>query len=199
MLKPLDILLVGVGGQGTILASRVLAHVGLLAGYDIKVSEIHGMAQRGGSVVTQVRMAEKVYAPLIEEGGADIILAFESLEGLRWLSYLKPGGAMIVNDQAIYPVPVLAGLADYPDGIPGYLQSKVENTIVVNALEVAGSCGNVKAANVVLLGVLASRLPFSGDIWQEALEAGVPAKFLEVNKAAFKAGYELGIGNREAF
>ncbi|MFZ5632355.1 MAG: indolepyruvate oxidoreductase subunit beta [Bacillota bacterium] len=195
MLKPLDILLVGVGGQGTILASRVLAHVGQSMGYDIKVSEIHGMAQRGGSVVTQVRMGEKVYTPLIEEGGADAILAFEKLEGLRWLSYLKPDGSMIVNDQAIYPVPVLAGLAAYPGDITGYLKSKVKNTVVVDALGMAGDCGNVKAANVVLLGVLASRLPFPEEKWQEALEARVPARFLELNRAAFKAGYDLGIGD----
>lgn len=193
MLKPLDILLVGVGGQGTILASRILAHVAQSAGYDIKVSEIHGMAQRGGSVVTQVRMGEKVYSSMIEEGRADAILAFEKLEALRWVSYLKPGGTIIVNDQAIYPVPVLAGLAQYPDDIAGYLKSKIKDTVVVDALGKAKECGNIRAANVVLVGVLARRLPFDAGKWQEALEARVPAKFLELNRAAFKVGYDLGI------
>ncbi|MFZ5649712.1 MAG: indolepyruvate oxidoreductase subunit beta [Bacillota bacterium] len=190
-MRKIDILLVGVGGQGTILASRVLAHVGQSMGYDIKVSEIHGMAQRGGSVVTQVRMGEKVYSPLIDEGSADVILAFEKLEGMRYLSYLKPGGSLIVNDQAIYPVPVLAGLAEYPGDIAGYLKSKVKEAVMVDALGMARDCGNVKAANVVLVGVLARRLPFPEEKWQEALAARVPAKLLEVNRTAFNAGYNL--------
>lgn len=191
MPKPVDLLLVGVGGQGTILASRILAHVGNAVGYDIKVSEIHGMAQRGGSVVTQVRMGDKVYSPLIEEGGADVILAFEKLEGLRWMSYLKTGGSMVVNDQAIYPVPVLAGRATYPEEVTGYMQSKFPDIVVVDALGIARECGNVKAANVVLVGVLAKRLPFAEENWLEALDAKVPAKFLDVNRAAFSAGYNL--------
>jgi indolepyruvate ferredoxin oxidoreductase beta subunit len=180
-----------VGGQGTILASRILAHVGQAAGYDIKVSEIHGMAQRGGSVVTQVRMGKKVYSPLIEEGRADVILAFEKLEALRWLSYLKPGGSLLVNDQAIFPVPVLAGIAQYPEDINGYLKAKVKDTVVVDALGMARECGNAKAANVVLVGLLAKRLPFPEEKWQEALAARVPSKFLELNKRAFAAGYGI--------
>ena len=190
-MRELDILLVGVGGQGTILASRILAHVGQSAGYDIKVSEIHGMAQRGGSVVTQVRMGGKVYSPLIEESKADIILAFEKLEALRWLNYLKPGGSMLVNDQSISPVPVLAGLAEYPEDINEYLKSKVKDTVIVDALNIARECGNVKAANVVLVGLLAKRLPFAMELWQEALNARVPAKFLDVNRKAFSAGYNI--------
>jgi len=189
--RSIDVLLVGVGGQGTILASRILAHVGQAMGYDIKVSEIHGMAQRGGSVVTQVRMGEKVFSPLIEEGTADVILAFEKLEGLRWLSYLKPGGSMIVNDQAIYPVPVLAGLAAYPEDITGYVSNRVKDNVVVDALGIARDCGNPKAANVVLVGVLARRLPIPEEKWQEALVARVPAKLLEVNRLAFSKGYNL--------
>ena len=189
-MREIDILLVGVGGQGTILASRILAHMGQAAGYDIKVSEIHGMAQRGGSVVTQVRMGKKVYSPLIEEGRADIILAFEKLEGLRWLNYLKPGRSMIINDQAIYPVPVLAGLAEYPEDITGFIKSRVKDTVVVDALSIARQCGNAKAANVVLVGLLARRLPFPREEWGAALEARVPAKFIEVNKKAFDIGYD---------
>ena len=190
-MSEIDILLVGVGGQGTILASRILAHVGQAAGYDIKVSEIHGMAQRGGSVVTQVRMGEKVCSPLIEEGRADVILAFEKLEALRWVSYLKPGGSLLVNDQAIYPVPVLAGLAEYPQDITGYLKAKVKDTVVLDALGKARECGNARAANVVLVGLLARRLPFAEDNWQDALAARVPARFLEVNRKAFAAGYGI--------
>lgn len=191
MLKPVDVLMVGVGGQGTILASRVLARAAREAGYDIKVSEVHGMAQRGGSVTTQVRLGEKVYSPLINEGGADVVLAFEKLEGIRFLSYLKPGGIMIINDQEIPPVPVLAGVAEYPANIIECIRAVAPNTVVVQALEMAMACGNPKAANVVLLGVMARNLPIDRKIWDKALEERVPARFLEVNKAAFAAGYEL--------
>lgn len=191
MLKSMDVLMVGVGGQGTILASKILVHVAGAAGYDIKMSEIHGMAQRGGSVSTQVRLGDKVYSPLIEEGKADAILAFEKLEALRWLPYLKKGGSIIINDQAIAPVPVLAGLAEYPEDINGYIRSRVPGMLAVDALRIATECGNPKAANVVLVGVLAKRLPLPKGLWQKALEARVPAKFLEINKAAFERGYNL--------
>ncbi len=191
MLKAMDILMVGVGGQGTILASKILAHAAGLAGYDIKMSEIHGMAQRGGSVSTQVRLGEKIYSPLIAEGKADIILAFEKLEALRSFCNLKENGIMIVNDQAIAPVPVLAGLAQYPPEAREYIQSKLSGTMMVDALQIAEECGNPKAANVVLVGVLARRLPIAEDLWQKALADKVPAKFLEVNQAAFERGYHL--------
>lgn len=191
MLKPIDILMVGVGGQGTILASKILAHAAQQAGYDIKVSEIHGMAQRGGSVVTQVRLGEKVFSPMVTDGEVDVLLAFEKLEGLRWMHCLKPGGAMIVNDQAIAPIPVLAGVAQYPENANEYIVSKVPNTMVVDALKIAVECGNPKAANVVLVGMLAKRLPIEEKVWQDSLEATVPAKFLEVNRKAFAAGYNL--------
>lgn len=191
MLKSMDVLMVGVGGQGTILASKILTHAAQAVGYDIKMSEVHGMAQRGGSVSTQVRLGEKVYSPLIEEGRADVILAFEQLEGLRWLEFLKEGGTIIINNQSILPVPVLAGLARYPEGITGYISSKVSDSLVVDALKIATECGNPKAANVVLVGVLARRLPIPLETWQAALEARVPAKLLEVNRAAFERGYNL--------
>jgi indolepyruvate ferredoxin oxidoreductase beta subunit len=183
--------MVGVGGQGTILASKVLARAAQEAGYDIKVSEIHGMAQRGGSVVTQVRLGEKVYSPLITEGGADVVLAFEKLEGLRLLPYLKPGGTIIINNQEIPPVPVLVGAAQYPANVIEYIRSVAPDTVVVDALDIAVKCGNPKAANVVLLGVMAKNLPIEREVWEKALAARVPARFLEVNKAAFAAGYEL--------
>ena len=191
MLKPVDVLMVGVGGQGTILASRVLAQAALETGYDIKVSEIHGMAQRGGSVVTQVRLGEKVFSPLIPDGGADIVLAFEKLEGLRLLPALKPGGTIIINEQEIPPVPVLVGAAEYPAKIVDYIRSAVSNVVAVDALGLAEKCGNPKAANIVLVGVMARRLPFGLEVWEKALAERIPARLLEVNKAAFKAGYDL--------
>lgn len=191
MLKPLNILLVGVGGQGTILATRVLAKAAQDAGYDIKVSEIKGMAQRGGSVVTQVRLGEKVYSPLIPVGGADAILAFEKMEAQRYLPYLKTDGHIIVNDQAIHPVPVLSGAATYPEDCLDKVKAATPNTKVIDALNIALSCGNPKAANVVLIGVLAKRLPIPKETWQAALKAKVPAKFIEVNLKAFEEGYSL--------
>ncbi len=190
MLKPVDILMVGVGGQGTILASRILALAAQEAGYDIKVSEIHGMAQRGGSVVTQVRLGEKIYSPLIATGGADVLLAFEKLESLRLLASLKSGGTIIINEQEIPPVPVLTGAAEYPRNILEFIRSKAPNTVSVDAHKIARECGNPKAANVVLLGVMARSLPIERGIWEKALGRRVPPKLLEVNKAAFAAGYD---------
>ncbi len=191
MLKPINILLVGVGGQGTILATRVLARAAQEAGYDIKVSEIKGMAQRGGSVVTQVRLGEKVYSPVISESGADIILAFEKMEARRWLPYLKEDGGVIINDQAIAPVPVLTGAAVYPEDCLEKVQRACSNTTVVDALKIAVHCGNPKAANVVLIGMLAKRLPMAKEIWLSALKDRVPEKFLEVNLKAFEEGYAV--------
>jgi len=191
MLKPVDVLMVGVGGQGTILATRVLAQAALQAGYDIKVSEIHGMAQRGGSVVTQVRLGEKVFSPLIPAAGADVVLAFEKLEGLRLLPSLKPGGTIIINEQEIAPVPVLTGAAEYPANIVEYIRSAVPNVVAVDALGIAEKCGNPRAANMVLLGAMARRLPFGLEVWEKALAARIPARLLEVNKAAFTAGYAI--------
>ncbi len=190
MLKPVDILMAGVGGQGTILASKILARAALETGYDIKVSEIHGMAQRGGSVVTQVRLGEKVFSPLISTGGADLVLAFEKLEGLRLMPFLRADGVMIINKQEIPPVPVLVGAAEYPAGIVEYIRKAGRRVVDVDAPAVAEKCGNVKAANVVLLGVMAGRLPFNREVWEPALAACVPARLLDVNRAAFAAGYE---------
>jgi len=187
-----NILLVGVGGQGTILASKILAQVVQDQGHEVKVSEIHGMAQRGGSVVTQVRFGSKVYSPLIQEGEADVILSFERLEALRWLNYSKPTGKFIVNSQVIEPVPVLLGMAQYPSAIEERIKAVVDNTTVVDALALAQQCGNAKASNVVLMGVLAKSMDIPKECWYKALEAKVPAKFLEVNRKAFEAGYDYG-------
>ena len=191
--KVTNILMVGVGGQGTILASRILSFLAQDEGYDVKVSEIHGMAQRGGSVVTQVRMGQQVYSPLISEGQADFILAFERLEALRWISYLKKGGTMIINDQAIEPVPVIMGLQKYPDQIIDRIRSKVPDTIALDAQALAQKCGNDKASNVVLMGVLARKMGFTKEQCIKALEAKVPAKFLELNKLAFEEGWNIEV------
>lgn len=191
-LDTLNIVIVGVGGQGTLLTSRVLGHIAKTQGYDVKVSEVHGMSQRGGSVITYVRMAEKVYSPLVEQKGADFLLAFEELEGLRAVPYLKPDGTMILNTQRIMPLPVIVGAQKYPDGIVATLESSNENLVAVDALALARNAGNSKALNTVLLGILAARLNFDKEVWLNALEATLPQKLLEVNKKAFEVGYTSG-------
>lgn len=188
MSKVTNILLVGVGGQGTILASKVLGSVAQHLGKEVKVSEIHGMSQRGGSVVTQVRFGDKVYSPVIGVGTADVILAFEKLEALRWLPYLSADGVIIINDQEIDPMPVITGAAKYPGDIEDVLGS-IAKTIVVPALEKAKEAGSQKVVNVVLLGVLAKTLRLDKESWLKAIEEAVPAKTIEVNKNAFLKGY----------
>ena len=183
-----NIMIVGVGGQGTLLASRILGNVLLGEGYDVKVSEVHGMSQRGGSVTTYVRYGEKVYSPIIGEGESDIILAFELLEAYRALPYLKKGGRMIVNAQQIDPMPVITGAASYPADIAAKLSEKA-GAVCIDALAAAKEAGNMKAVNVVLIGVLAKSTDIPHDKWIEALRQTVPAKFLDVNLKAFEAGY----------
>ena len=182
-------MIVGVGGQGTLLASRILGNVAVKRGYDVKVSEVHGMSQRGGSVTTYVKMGEKVYSPIIEKGEADIILAFESLEGLRWIEYLKKGGTLVLNDQEINPMPVITGKAKYPENITGVLKDMGVNLKSINALEIAKACGNIKAVNVVMIGLLAKSTSIAREIWLEALKEVIPPKLLDVNIRAFEAGY----------
>lgn len=191
MLKPVNVLLVGVGGQGTILATRILAKAAQDAGYDIKVSETKGMSQRGGSVVTQVRLGQRVYSPLIAERNADVILAFEKMEALRWLPYLKDGGTIIVNNQAIDPVSVLSGAVVYPEDCLERIRQLTPNTIVVDALSIALQCGNPKVLNVVLVGLLAKQLPIDKELWLNALQVRVPEKLIDVNMKAFAEGYNL--------
>lgn len=188
-----NVLLVGVGGQGILLASKVLTETLIRAGLDVKMSEIHGMAQRGGSVVTQVRFGKKVFSPLFPKGEADVILAFEKLEALRWLPHLRPEGTVVMNDLAIPPVSASFGNQSYPDNPAALVAGLVPHTFTVDAAKVARETGNPKVANVVLLGVLAARLAETEAIpketWLEALEAKVPARHREVNRAAFLAGY----------
>ena len=187
-MKNVNIMIVGVGGQGTLLASRILGNAILSGGYDVKLSEVHGMSQRGGSVVTYVKYGQKVYSPIIDKGEADIILAFEQLEALRALPYLKIGGKMIANTQKINPMPVITGAAQYPDGIIEAIASRVDLT-ALDALAIAKAAGNAKAVNVVLVGVMAKNTDIPYEVWVQAVRECVPAKFLEINLRAFDAGY----------
>lgn len=183
-----NIMIVGVGGQGTLLASRILGNVVIEEGYDVKVSEVHGMSQRGGSVVTYVKYGDKVYSPIIDKGGADIVLAFELLEAYRAMPFVKKGGKMIVNTQKISPMPVITGKAEYPKNIEEKLAAKLDLQ-AVDALTLAQRAGNIKAVNVVLIGLLAKSSEIPYEKWVSAIEKTVPAKFLEVNKKAFDLGY----------
>lgn len=187
-----SIMIVGVGGQGSLLASRLLGNVLLSQGYDVKVSEVHGMSQRGGSVVTYVKYGDKVYSPVIEKGEADIIISFETLESARWLSFLKKGGKVVTSTQQIDPMPVIMGAAKYPENIVEKISQMGIDVTAVDALTMAESCGNSKASNVVLMGVVSKKMDFDESIWQKALEECVPAKFLELNKKAFELGRNAG-------
>lgn len=182
-------MIVGVGGQGTLLASRILGNTVIGEGYDVKVSEVHGMSQRGGSVVTYVKYGDKVYSPIIDRGEADVILAFEKLEALRALPYLKKGGRIIVNDSAIAPMPVITGAAEYPDGIIDELK-KTADVIDIDATALANEAGSAKAVNVVLIGVLASDSDIPRGKWDEVIRNTVPEKFLDINLKAFDLGYD---------
>ena len=184
------IMIVGVGGQGTLLASRILGNTVINEGYDVKVSEVHGMSQRGGSVVTYVKYGEKVYSPIMDEGEADIILAFEMLEAYRALPYLKKDGVMIANTQQIDPMPVITGAAKYPENIAEKIAEKA-NLITVDALNAAKEAGNMKAVNVVLIGVMAKSTDIPYEKWVNTIKTTVPEKFLDVNLKAFDMGYNL--------
>ena len=184
-----SVMIVGVGGQGTLLASRVLGRVMLDAGYDVKVSEVHGMSQRGGSVVTYVRWGEKVESPVINEGEADVLLAFEQLEAARFLPYLKKGGVVVTNTQQIDPMPVITGAAAYPENLIEKIESMGVRLTALDALALAQEAGSQKAVNVVLIGAMASSLDIPEELWLDAIEKTVPPKFLEMNKRAFTLGY----------
>lgn len=188
-MNEVNIMIVGVGGQGTLLASRIIGNVAINSSYDVKLSEIHGMAQRGGSVVSSIKMAEKVYSPIIEKGEADIILAFEELEALRWLDYLAPAGRMIINKQQILPASVLTGQADYPEGVLEKIRVSTDNIISIDALSVARECGTTRAVNTVLIGILARLLDFPKEKWLASLENLLPERYLEANLKAFETGY----------
>ncbi|MBE6383865.1 MAG: indolepyruvate oxidoreductase subunit beta [Lentisphaerae bacterium] len=182
------IMIVGVGGQGSLLASRLLGNVLLAQGYDVKVSEVHGMSQRGGSVVTYVKYGDKVYSPVIEKGEADAVISFELLEAARSLPFLKKGGKLITSTQQIDPMPVITGAAKYPEDLEAKLKAAGVELVAVDALSLAEQAGTAKASNVVLMGVLASRMDYPEELWQKALEQCVPAKFLDLNRKAFELG-----------
>ena len=183
-----SIMLVGVGGQGTLLASRILGSVLLSQGYDVKVSEVHGMSQRGGSVVTYIKYGEKIFSPVIEKGEADVIVAFEQLEAARWLPYLKKGGKIITNTQKIAPMPVIMGVQEYPEELIEKIRAKGVDITAVDALSLAEEAGSSRAVNVVLMGLISKTAGFPEEVWAKALEECVPAKALEINKKAFALG-----------
>lgn len=185
-----NIMIVGVGGQGTLLASRILGNAIIRQGFDVKVSEVHGMSQRGGSVVTYVKYGDAVHSPIIDRGEADIILAFELLEAYRALPWLKKGGKIIVNDQQINPMPVITGSCEYPANIREKLDQRIDLT-AVDALSLAKQAGNIKAVNVVLISVMAKNTDIPYEEWIETVRTSVPEKFLEVNLKAFDLGYNL--------
>ena len=183
-----SIMIVGVGGQGSLLASKLLGRLLLTRGYDIKVSEVHGMSQRGGSVVTYVRYGDKVYSPVIDKGQADCIVSFELLEAARWTEYLKPGGKIIVNTQQINPMPVIIGAAEYPQNLVEKMTAAGIDVDAFDALTLAGEAGSAKAVNIVLMGHLSRFFDFTEEEWLTALEQSVAPKFLEMNKKAFSLG-----------
>ena len=186
-----NIMIVGVGGQGSLLASKLLGRVLLDKGYDVKVSEVHGMSQRGGSVVTYVRYGDKVYSPIIDKGEADFIVSFELLEAARWTEYLKSGGKVVTNTQQVNPMPVITGAAAYPEHLVEKMQATGVDVDAIDALKLAEEAGSSKAVNIVLMGRLSRYFTdIPQEEWMAAVEKSVPAKFLELNKKAFQLGRE---------
>ena len=190
-METVNIMIVGVGGQGSLLASKMLGHLLVEQGYDVKVSEVHGMSQRGGSVVTYVRFGDKVYSPIIDKGEADYIVSFELLESARWLEYLKPTGTIVTNTQQMEPMPVIAGLAKYPENLVEKLRAKGVTVDAMDCLALAERAGSPKAVNMVLMGRLSHYFPdIPEEAWQASLEANVPKKVIDLNKVAFALGRE---------
>lgn len=184
-----NIMIVGVGGQGTLLASKMLGYVLLQQGYDVKVSEVHGMSQRGGSVVTYVRYGKKVYSPVIDKGEADVIISFEKLEAARWLEFLKKDGTIITNTQEVEPMPVITGAAAYPENLIEKMQAAGAKVDAKDFLSIAQEADSAKAVNIALMGRLSTYFPeISDEQWQDAIEKIVPPKFLDLNRKAFEAG-----------
>lgn len=183
-----NIMIVGVGGQGSLLASKLLGYLLLTEGYDVKVSEVHGMSQRGGSVVTYVRFGEKVYSPIIDKGEADFIVSFEKLEAARYVEYLKADGRIVTNTQEVDPMPVITGATEYPENLIEKMREKGIQVDAMDCLSIANEAGSAKAVNIVLLGRLSRYFDIPLEKWERAIEACVPPKFLELNKKAFAAG-----------
>ena len=192
--RPTNVLVVGVGGQGVLLASEVLAEVALLSGLDVKKSEVHGMAQRGGSVVSHVRFGKKVHSPLIERGEADFLISFEKLETLRYLDHLHPASWVLINDEEVLPLPVSSGKALYPRGVDRTVRKAGLQVKVIDGPKLAERAGNRRAVNSVVLGVLSRLLPFPEEAWSAALQGHVPARHLSANMSAFRMGRRRRIG-----
>ena len=190
-MKTTNIMIVGVGGQGTLLASRLLGHILPGMGYDVKISEVHGMSQRGGSVVTIVRYGEKVSSPIVEKGEADYIIAFEQLEAARWLPYLKKGGKLITSTQKTDPMPVITGACAYPGSLPDKIKDLGVDALCIDVLSLAEKAGSPKAVNVVLLGVFARLTGIDPAMFDDAIDALVKEQFRSMNKTAFKLGYSV--------
>jgi indolepyruvate ferredoxin oxidoreductase beta subunit len=188
-----SVILVGVGGQGTILTSKILAEGLLRAGYDVKMSEIHGMSQRGGSVTTHIKFGERIFSPVICRSEADVMVAFEKVEALRYLDYLKPGGRLIINDQEIYSQSVLSGNEAYPEGILESLKATVSSFISVQAAEMAERIGNIRSQNIILLGVLVRSLGLQDIDWVKVMKDSMPEKIVDVNLKAFECGITLPV------
>ena len=185
-----NIMIVGVGGQGSLLASKLLGRLLMNEGYDVKVSEVHGMSQRGGSVVTYVRYGDKVYSPVVDEGEADYIISFELLEAARWLPFLREDGQIITNTQQIDPMPVITGAAKYPENLVEKMRATGANIDAFDALALAEQAGSSKAVNIALMGRVSKYFDLSEEAWLKAMEEIVPAKFIELNKKAFALGRE---------
>lgn len=186
-----NIIIVGVGGQGSLLASKILGHLLLNEGFDVKVSEVHGMSQRGGSVITYVRFGDKVYSPVVDKGQADFIVSFEILETARWLPYLKDNGQIVTNTQQIDPMPVITGAAEYPADLVEKIRAQGIKIDAMDCLTLARQAGSQKAVNIVLLGRLSHYFDISETAWQNSLKANVPPKFLDINQKAFSLGKQF--------
>lgn len=184
-----NIMIVGVGGQGTLLTSRILGGITRKAGYDVKISEVHGMAQRGGSVVTYVRYGDKVAEPIVEEGQADVLIAFEKLEAMRYAHFLKKDGVMIVNDQRMDPMTVVTGVAEYPENILDTLK-KDHKVVSIDAMDEAKKLGNSRVFNTIIIGVAAKNMDFDKQQWLDVIANTVPPKTVEINQKAFEVGFE---------
>ena len=183
-----NIMIVGVGGQGSLLASKLMGRVLLIEGFDAKVSEVHGMSQRGGAVVTYVRYGKKVYSPIVDVGQAELVVSFELLEAARWLNHLAPGGQLVTNTQRINPIPVITGAVKYPEDLVEKMKATGVMVDAIDALALAEEAGSSKAVNIVMMGRLSKYFPFPKETWAKALEETVPAQFLELNRRAFEAG-----------
>lgn len=188
-----NIIIVGVGGQGIMLASEILAQAAALSNLDVKVAETHGMAQRGGSVITHVRLGQKVYSPLVEVGNADYLLAFELLEAARYMSWVKPGGKLIVSTQKLPPVTVTSGRQQYPANLFELLSEQGDDFIPIEVGDICARLGNPRVANLVMLGALSVFLDIPGDAWQQSMARSIPDRLLDVNQKAFEAGSKAGL------